>query len=123
MPKYLPRTLETSLSQFDTIINQQAEALAGAKDAKVSVADLCRLFQLRLDLADRFETSNPGPIIAGWIDPAWMLDHPDIPAALAALDRTRAEYEALLHPPSAEQPPQQEPEPPQPTEPPATPAS
>ena len=115
MPKYLPRPLEGSLSRFDTIINQQAEALATAQDPKITVADLCRLYQLRLDLADRFESTNPGPVIAGWLDPAWMIPASDLPAALAALDRTRAEYELALRPkepPPEPSSPQPSPEPP-----------
>lgn len=104
MPKFLPPTLESSLAQFDHIINQQSESLATVKDAKISVADLCRLFQLRLDLADRFETTNPGPVIAGWLDPAWMIPRSDLPAAIAALDKTRADYEAALKDPQHDEP-------------------
>ena len=99
MPKYLPKSLEPALPRFDAIINQHAQQISEASDAKVSMADLCRLFQLRLDLADRFESTNPGPIVAVWLDPAWAIPQGEIPAAILALDRARAEYEAALEDP------------------------
>jgi hypothetical protein len=99
MPKYLPQTLEGPLSQFDTIIDQQAAALASSQDAKVSVADICRLVQLRLDLEDRFAATKPQPGFAGWVDPAWMIEASEVPDAVAHLDRLRAEYLALAEAP------------------------
>ena len=99
MPKYLPKSLEPALPRFDAIINQQAQQLSEATEAKVSMADLCRLFQLRLDLSDRFEATNPGPVVAVWLDPAWTIPQGEIPAAIAALDQARADYEAALNDP------------------------
>lgn len=96
MPKYLPKSLEPALPRFDAIINFYALHLSEAEDAKVSMADLCRLFQLRLDLADRFEAANPAPVVAVWLDPAWSIPQGEIPAAILALDQARAEYEAAL---------------------------
>lgn len=99
MPKYLPKSLEPALPRFDLIINQHAQQLSESAEAKVSMADLCRLFQLRLDLADRFEAANPGPVVAAWLDPAWTIPQGEIPAAIAVLDQTRADYEAALQNP------------------------
>lgn len=109
MPKPLPLALEPALGRIDTILLQQAAQLA-SPDTKVTVADLCRLFQLRLDLADRFETVQRGPYFVGWVDPDWMnpnlpdddddLDGPNdrndghqpgVPAGLIALDRASHE--------------------------------
>lgn len=100
MPKYLPKSLEPALPHFDVIINQHAQHLSESPEAKVSMADLCRLFQLRLDLADRFEAANPGPVVAVWLEPAWTIPQGELPAAIVALDRARAEYEAALHDPN-----------------------
>jgi hypothetical protein len=99
MAKLLPRALNGTIAHFDTILNQQSSALAGVTEPKFSLADLCRLYTLRLELEDRFKATNPKPVFARWLNPAWMHRRSEIPGALELLEYTRAEYLAALNNP------------------------
>jgi len=104
MPKYLPEPLMGTLQRIDEIIGLQTQALVESAGSKATVADLIRLFQFRLDLADRYDAMNPRPAVALWVDPAWAFDEDELPSALEALDQARRDYEAALQEHKAAEP-------------------
>ena len=90
--KQLPRALEPSLNTLDAIITTHVQMLGSDTQPKTSAAEVSRLFQLRLDLADRFENTPKEGVWAAWVQPAWAVGKSDLRQALQTLDVIREQY-------------------------------